>query len=481
MYHFVYTTFHFESNPMASPRILICDDEEGILKYLRKLLNTKGLLVETFQSGTALLERLEQGKADDADLLIQDVKLQDMDGIQILKKVKKLRPEMPVIMMTAYGSIDAAVDAIRLGAYDYVSKPFPKEKILGVLEKALERDLLIKENRVLKEELVRPGGSEHIVFRSSKFREVYDLTLHVAASDANILILGESGTGKELIAGTVHFNSPRRTKRFLSINCAALSDTLLESQLFGHVRGAFTGAISTQKGLLEEADGGTLFLDEIGDVSPAVQAKLLRVIQERDFMPVGATKSKQVDIRFVAATNKDLSKEIKEGRFREDLYYRLNVITLNLPPLRDRKEDIEPLGRHFMMKYAKRINKEMSGISPEALAVMTSYNWPGNVRELENIIERAVILSNNGEITPDKLPIWNEEQFSSQTSPSIPQPLVSLEIVEREHIRRVLAGTGYHKSKTAEILGISRKTLDRKIVEYDLAPDPPAHLYDRER
>jgi DNA-binding NtrC family response regulator len=452
---------------MATTRILICDDEEGILKYLRKLLTAKGVEVETFASGAALLERLEGGSPDDADLLLQDVRLGDMDGIQILKKAKKLRPAMPVVMMTAFGSIDAAVEAIRLGAYDYVSKPFPKEKILGVLEKALERQLLLAENRALKEELARPEAPSNMVFTSSTFRALYDLTLQVAASDANILILGESGTGKELIAGTIHYNSGRRSRRFLSINCAALSDTLLESQLFGHVRGAFTGAISTQKGLLEEADNGTLFLDEIGDVSPAVQAKLLRVIQERDFIPVGATKARKVDIRFVAATNKDLEKEVREGRFREDLYYRLNVITLDLPPLRDRREDIEPLARHFLQKFSRRINKELTGIDPEALTALTAYHWPGNVRELENVMERAVILARSGRITVDALPIRTEPVAAFRAEQG-PAPLVSLETMERDHIQRILTSTGYHKSRSAEILGISRKTLDRKILEYGL-------------
>ena len=284
-------------------------------------------------------------------------------------------------------------------------------------------------------------------------------------SDANILILGESGTGKELIAGALHDNSPRRGRQFLSINCAALTDTLLESQLFGHVRGAFTGAVIAQKGLLEEADGGTLFLDEIGDVSAAVQAKLLRVIQERNFIPVGATRSKNVDIRFVAATNKNLEKEVAAGRFREDLYYRLNVITINLPPLRERPEDIAPLARHFLEKYARRVGKDLRTISPEALALMAEYRWPGNVRELENVLERAAILARSDTITADIIPLRPVAQVDS--TPSV--RLVSLETVEREHIREVLKRTGFHKSRSAEILGISRKTLDRKIAEFAIS------------
>ncbi|MCM2357852.1 MAG: sigma-54 dependent transcriptional regulator [Geobacteraceae bacterium] len=452
---------------MHDGKIFICDDEEGILLYLKKMLERKGLAVETFSGGAALLDRLESGSAGDAALLLLDVRMPDMDGIQALKRVKKLRPELPVVIMTAYGAIENAVEAIKLGAYDYVTKPFPREKILGVLGHALERELLLQENRALKEELNRPAAPDHIVFRSTRFREVYDLTLQVAASHANILVLGESGTGKELIAGAVHDNSSRRGRRFLSINCAALSDTLLESQLFGHVRGAFTGAITSQKGLLEEADGGTLFLDEIGDVSQAVQAKLLRVIQERDFIPVGATRAKSVDIRIVAATNRDLEQEVKNGRFREDLYYRLNVITIHLPPLRERREDIEPLASHFLRKYARRMKKEVNGIEPGALRLLAEYHWPGNVRELENVIERAVILARGERISADLLPV-------KPTPMDIALPressTASLEQLERLHIERVLRQTGFHKSRSAELLGISRKTLDRKIAEFGLEP-----------
>ena len=451
---------------MLKARIFICDDEEGIRRYLQKMFQAKEYEVETFDGGTSLLERMEEGNGPEPDILLQDVRMPDMDGIEVLKRVKLLRPNLPVVVMTAFGTIDAAVEAIKLGAYDYVTKPFPKEKILGLIENALQLDLLLKENRQLKEELSRPDIPDNIIFVSDEFRRIYELTVQVAASDANILVLGESGTGKELIAGAVHVNSQRKGRRFLSINCAALSDTLLESQLFGHVRGAFTGAITTQKGLLEEADGGTLFLDEIGDVSAAVQAKLLRVIQEREFIPVGATKAKSVDIRFVAATNKDLNKEVQEGRFREDLYYRLNVISIALPPLRERSEDIEPLAMHFLTKYARRIRKEIRGFSPESLQILKTYHWPGNVRELENVIERAAILTRGDLVTPDVLPVQPRNQASA---PLPGNRLISLEAIEREHIEQVLRRTGYHKSRSAEILGISRKTLDRKIVEYNLS------------
>jgi transcriptional regulator with PAS, ATPase and Fis domain len=341
-----------------------------------------------------------------------------------------------------------------------------------MVDHVLEFQRLARENRRLREELSVTGSHESPVFASPRFREVYDLTLKVAASDANILILGESGTGKELIAGTLHRNSLRRERPFVSLNCAALSDTLLESQLFGHLRGAFTGAVVNQKGLLEEADGGTLFLDEIGDVSPAVQAKLLRVIQERDFIPLGSTRSKKVDVRFLAATNKDLEHEVREGRFREDLYYRLNVISIELPPLRERREDIEPLALHFLRRFAGRMSKEIHTIDPEAMQALQDYSWPGNVRELENVMERAVILTNGSSITPVVIPLRGAATALSDGAPPMSPPpkpqMVPLEEMERHHIEAVLRGTGYHKSRTAEILKISRRTLDRRIADFGL-------------
>jgi DNA-binding NtrC family response regulator len=453
---------------MGQGKILICDDEEGILKYLDKLFRSQGYAVETFTNGNELLSRLKNGEPLDADLLLQDVRMPDIDGITVLCEVKKLRANLPVIVMTAFGTIDAAVEAIKLGAYDYVTKPFPKEKILSMMQNALEKERLLQENRSLKSELEKPIRQDNIIFKSSVFQEIYDMTVQVAASEANILILGESGTGKELIAGALHYNSHRSTSRFLSINCAALTETLLESQLFGHVKGAFTGATSTQKGLLVEADGGTLLLDEIGDMSLTIQAKLLRVIQQGDFIPVGATKAVTVDIRFVAATNKNLENEVRQGRFREDLYYRLNVITIPLPPLRERREDVKPLVKHFMKKSSLRMKKSVTKISPEALKLLVEYDWPGNIRELENVIERAVILAPSDTLTPKELPLWKKE-LETPHAPQLRQgPLVSLENMERDHIARTLAGTGYHKSKSAVILGISRRTLDRKIAEYGI-------------
>jgi len=313
--------------------IIICDDEKEILRYLKKILTAHGFSVDTYSDGKTMLDRLEADSAYTPELLVQDICMPGIDGIKVLKKVRELRPGMPVVIMTAFGSIDSAVESIKIGAYDYLTKPFPREKLVDVLEKALERESLLRENQILKEELVRKTFPTEIVFVSDKFRQLYEMTLQVAASEANILIQGESGTGKELIARAIHFNSARRERRYLTLNCAALTDSLLESQLFGHMKGAFTGATSTQKGLLDAADGGTLFLDEIGDMALTLQAKILRVIQEREFTPVGSTASRSTDIRIVAATNRELEKEVAEGRFREDLYYRLNVITLRPPPL----------------------------------------------------------------------------------------------------------------------------------------------------
>jgi two-component system response regulator HydG len=448
------------------PTIFICDDETEILRYLDKLLQASGYRVETFPRGTDLLMRLENAGDTPCDVILQDVRMPDLDGLQMLDQLCKRWPDIPVIIMTAHGTIDDAINAIKQGAYDYITKPFPKEKLLGMLERLLDHRRLARENRQLREEMQRGNGSsDAIIFRSQTFRDVYDLTLQVAESDANILVMGESGTGKELIAGALHRNSPRRDKPFVSLNCAVLSDTLLESQLFGHVRGAFTGAVMNQKGLLEEADGGTLFLDEIGDVSPAVQAKLLRVTQEKDFIVLGSTRSRKVDVRFVAATNKDLMHEVREGRFREDLYYRLNVISINLPSLRERRDDIEPLARHFLKASTRRMKKDVHGIDEDALQALLQYDWPGNVRELENVMERAVILARGPMITTGLLPLGARREALSAT---IATPLIGLDEIERQHITSILKETGFHKSRAAEILGISRKTLDRKIAEYTM-------------
>ena len=447
-------------------RILICDDEEGMRRYLAKMLRSWGYQAETFASPLLLIKSIEEADTH-ADLLLLDVKMPEMNGLEVLKKLQQLRPHLPVIMMTGHGTIESAVEAMKFGAYDYLTKPFPQEKLFALVKHCLEQQHLRDENLALKKELQVQKIPRQPVFASNKFRQAYDLALAVADSDSSVLVLGESGTGKELVAAAIHYASPRSEQRFLALNCAALSETLLESQLFGHIKGAFTDAIQTQKGLLEEIDQGTLFLDEVGELSPALQAKLLRVLQEGEFIPVGSTKTRQVDVRFVAATNKNLQQEVAAGNFREDLYYRLNVISVELPPLRERPEDIEPLIEHFLQKIAGKTRRHVAGIDSAALLALKSYRWPGNVRELENVMERCSILARGGMITVDLLPFQADQ--STQTAEQILS--FSLRDTERLQVIRALRQTRWNKSQTAQLLGVARKTIDRKIKEFDLNPE----------
>jgi DNA-binding NtrC family response regulator len=447
-------------------KILICDDEEGMRAYLRKMLRNWGYETDTFSSPMELLRSLREG--DGADLLLLDIRMPEMDGIEALRRLREIRPELPVIIMTGHGTIDSAVEAMRLGAFDYLTKPFPKEKLEALVRHCLERERLLEENQALKRELREQGGTSVPVFASQPFREVYELARRVADSDSSVLILGESGTGKELIARTIHQDSPRAAERFVPINCATLSDTLLESQLFGHLRGAFTGAQQNRKGLLEEAHQGTLFLDEIGDLGLALQAKLLRVLQEGEFLPVGATRARQVDVRFVAATNKDLEKEVAEGSFREDLFYRLNVISLQLPPLRERPEDIEPLALHFLVEVAGKMRRPVRTIAPEALAALRHYHWPGNVRELRNAIERGAILARGDTITIEGLPL-KLQRPGRPARPAVGGDSFNLKDAERLQVQRALRRTQGNKTRAAELLGVTRKTLDRKMQQFGLS------------
>ncbi len=447
-------------------KILICDDEEGMRRYLSKLLKHSGYQVECFADPLLLLKSLKDFDVD-ADLLLLDVKMPQMDGIEVLKQLQAKRPQLPIIMMTGHGTIESAVEAMKIGAYDYLTKPFPLEKLFAVVKHTLEHHRLREENNSLKKELQEQKVPAEPIFHSDTFRQAYNLALTVADSDLTVLVLGESGTGKELVAAAIHYASPRKNNRFLTLNCAALSETLLESQLFGHVKGAFTGAVQAQKGLLEEADQGTLFLDEVGELSPALQAKLLRVLQGGEFIPVGSTKIKKVDVRFVAATNKDLQQEVAAGEFREDLYYRLNVFPIELPPLREREEDIEPLAGYFLQKIAQKTRRSVAGIDAEALAALKNYHWPGNVRELENVMERCSIIARNGVIKLAHLPLANQtpQPADNQTSP------LNLRKTERLQVIRALRETKWNKSRAAELLGVTRRTINRKIKEFDLNQD----------
>lgn len=448
-------------------KILICDDEEGMRLYLGKILRNWNYQVESFAEPEKLLRWANETDAS-GSLLLLDIKMAQLDGIEVLRRIKQLRPTLPVVMMTGHGTIESAVEAMKLGAYDYLSKPFPQEKLLAMVRHCLEAERLREENNILKQEIKAHHIPGPPVFQSSRFGETLQMAQDVADSDAAILILGESGTGKELIASSIHYASLRADQRFLTVNCAALSETLLESQLFGHLKGAFTGATQAQKGLLEEADGGTLFLDEIGELSPALQAKLLRVLQFGELLPVGSTKPRQVDVRFLAATNKNLEQEIARGNFREDLFYRINVISLELPPLRERVEDIEPLAKHFLDQMAHKLRYPVPVIKPATMAAMQNYHWPGNVRELENVISRCAILSRGNPIGVDLLPFNTDPSSQLQLSPDAP---FSLREAERLQVLRALEQTDWNKKRAAQLLETSRKTLDRKIREYDLVQD----------
>ncbi len=451
---------------MEQRRIYVCDDQPEMLSLLARMLEPRGYEVVSFGGGPALLKSLEEHREEHPDLVLLDVKMPGMDGFEVLRRLRVLRPQAAVVMMSAFATVRSAVEAMKQGASDFLIKPFSSDELTAMVDRVVEKSRLVEENRSLKAEIRRRFDPGQVVYASLPFRRVVELAQKVAPSDASVLIQGESGTGKELIASIIHYGSRRKEERFLTINCAALTDTLLESQLFGHLKGAFTGAVANQRGLVEEAHKGTLFLDEIGDISPGLQAKLLRVLQEKEFIPLGSTKVRHSDVRFLAASNKDLETEVAEGRFREDLFYRLNVVTIYLPPLRERREDIPLLAEYFLARYASRGTRR---ILPEAMQRLRQYDWPGNVRELENIIEMAAILAEGESIGPDHLPVKVSEGRPAVFA--LPQTQMSLEDVERLYIEQVFRQTRFHKVKTSEILGISRKTLDRKLAQFGIGRD----------
>jgi two-component system NtrC family response regulator len=410
--------------------ILIVDDEKNYLLVLEALLVDAGYEVITSGSAT---EALEISMSHDLDLVITDMRMPGLDGMEFLAQLRSRQPDMPVIMMTAYATVEKAVEAMKRGAFDYITKPFKNEELILTIRKAIEMHRLKQENRLLSRELQERFKFGNIVGKSKVMRQVYEIIEKVAQTRASVLISGESGTGKELIARAIHFNSPRRDKPFISVNCSALSETLLESELFGHERGAFTGAVTQRKGRFELAHGGTLFLDEVGDMSPALQVKLLRVLQEMKFERVGGTKTLQVDARLVTASNRELEREVELGRFREDFYYRLKVVHIKVPPLRERRDDIPLLVHHFLEKAAKANAIPVKSVSQEALKYLYQYDWIGNVRELENVIERAVILCDADDIGPQDLP---EELFQQRL------PGITKEISGQSQTTSDLAGDG---------------------------------------
>jgi len=386
---------------MAKGKILIVDDEVVVCKSCERILSPEGYEVETALSGLEALEKLSQ---ESFDIVITDLKMPGMDGMELLAKVKEKDPEIIVIMITGYSTIQTAVQAMKMGALDYIPKPFTPEELVVVVEKALEKKKLIFENIYLRKELEAKYSFENIVGNSSKMQEVFKFIRKVAPADSTVLVYGESGTGKELVARAIHFNSLRKSKPFFPVDCSVLSQELLESELFGHVKGSFTGAVVNKLGIFEVADGGSVFLDEIGDINPIIQGKLLRVIQEQEFLPVGGVQPKRVDLRFIVATNKNLERLVRENKFREDLYYRLNVVSITVPPLRIRKDDIPILAYHFLKKFNQEMNKDIKSISVEAMNKLISYDWPGNVRQLENVIERGLVMAESQTIVSEYLP-----------------------------------------------------------------------------
>jgi two-component system NtrC family response regulator len=451
--------------------VLIVDDEKNYPLILGAVLEEEGYEVLTANTGR---EALEIQKTSDVDLVLTDMKMPFMDGIELLEKIKAKDSDMPVIMMTAYGSVDKAVEAMEKGAYSYILKPFDNEKLVVYVNKAISMYRVVKENRRLRDAVESQYSFGNIIGKSKVMQDVYENIRKVAPSSATVLIEGESGTGKELVAKSIHFNSPRRDKPFVAVNCSALAENLLESELFGHEKGAFTGAVAMKKGRFEMADGGTLFLDEIGELSPGLQIKLLRVLQEKDFERVGGIKPVSVNIRVIAATNKNLKNEMIKQKFREDLFYRLNVVHIVLPPLQQRKEDIQLLAEHFIAKYAHEHQSDTSvdGIEKEVQRLFYDYAWPGNVRELENVIERAMVMCTTAKISEADLPKeFKANAYNTLYLGGIPADAhldETLDLIEKKMISRALKLTGNVQSEAAKLLGIGKSGLNWKIKKFKL-------------
>ncbi|RMG97988.1 MAG: sigma-54-dependent Fis family transcriptional regulator [Deltaproteobacteria bacterium] len=452
----------------AAPTVLVVDDEPGIREALHKIFLKEGWAVVEAANGREALSVIRQRPVR---VMITDLRMPGMGGDDLLKAAKALVPELEVVVMTAYGTVENAVDAMKLGAYDFVSKPLKRASVVATVRKAIEKAELVAENRALRARLDAAKGRE-IVGHAQALRAVLDVASQAAASSATVLLLGESGTGKELLANYIHANSPRRDGPFVPVNCAALPESILESELFGHEKGAFTGAVRSRDGRFVEADGGTLFLDEIADISPAVQVKLLRALQEGEIEPVGG-KTRRVDFRLICATNRDLADEVRSGRFREDLYYRINVIPLHIPPLRDRREDIPLLAEHFVRRYAERHGKRVKGLEPMAIDALVAYGWPGNVRELENAMERAVVLGKGDTIGVADLPpevTAGSDGGRRLVTFAVGTPLAE---VERRMIVETLNFTGGDKRLAADLLGIATRTIYRKLEAVEAQTPPP--------
>jgi len=443
---------------MESMKILVVDDEVLIRDMIKRGLSQMGgFSVEVAQSGPEAIEKMEK---DVFDLVLTDLKMPEMDGLELLKTIKGTRPEIMVIMMTAHGSIETAVEAMKIGADDYITKPIDFNDLLLHISKVQKESLLLRENRLLRMEVRKKFEFNNIIGKSKKMQEIFSLIEKVALGSSTVMIYGGSGTGKELVAKAIHYNSPRADRPFIPFNCGAIPETLVESELFGHTKGAFTGAIQAKKGLFEEANEGTLFLDEISSILPSVQVKLLRVLQEKELMKVGSTERTKIDVRMIAATNENLEENMKQGKFREDLFYRLHVFPIFLPDLKGRKEDIPLLAYHFLDRYSKEAKKEIKGISKGAMKLLLEYHWPGNVRELENTIERAVIMTDQDTLVPNDLPKDLMEGFSEMIKRGV-KDRKSLDDIKSEYIKEILKEVGGNKRIASEILRVNPRTLYR--------------------
>ena len=447
---------------MATASILVADDDAVARDLLVEVLTREGYRVRAAAGGA---EAIRAAESEVFDVALIDLRMPDVDGLAVLARIRALDPAPPVFILTAFAAIETAIEAIRQGAYDYLSKPFRVDEIKLAVRRVLETERLVRENREFRQELQGRYGVERLIGQSPEMVVIYRLVARVAALDTTVLIQGETGTGKELVARAIHYASPRAERPFVAIDCAALPETLFESELFGHERGAFTGAVGSRRGLLETAEGSTCFLDEIGDLPLGLQAKLLRVLQERVLRRVGGNEPIPVNLRLIAATNRDLRKRVEDGTFREDLYYRLNGVTIMMPPLRERGADIPLLAHDFMQRYATAAGKPLEGFAPEALALLSSYRWPGNVRELEHAIERAVALARSAVLLPEDLP--PEIRSETARAPELPAPRMTLDEVKRWYVASVLEETGGNKVRAADLLGIDRRTLYRILERQD--------------
>jgi two-component system response regulator AtoC len=457
---------------MIPKRVLIVDDEENFRHMLSVILKKEGYDVEAASNGEEALQKVTLSPYDQ---VLCDIRMPKMDGLDFLNEAKKAGVDATIIMMSAYGTVDIAIEAIKLGAYDYISKPFKPDEVILTLKKAEERERLRRENELLRKEVKKEYSFENIISKNKQMQKIFEVITKVAQYKSTILITGESGTGKELVARALHYNTDRAQNPFVAVNCGAIPENLLESELFGHAKGAFTDAIRTKKGLFEEADGGTLFLDEIGELPPQLQVKLLRVLQEGEIRRIGESKPIQVDVRIVAATVKDLVKEVNEGRFRDDLFYRINVLPIHIPPLRERNEDVPLLTAHFIRKYSQAMSKNVVGIDSRALEALMNYKWYGNVRELENTIERAIVLADRENIEIENLPL--EIQNFQEEIPL--EPLAEEEysikkssrFLEMNLIKKALKKTKGNHTHAAKLLEISHRALLYKIKEYGIIED----------